>query len=530
MDKIETTTSALVEHFKKIEGRTTKLEGAVRANKSSIQEVKTEVTSFKTEVKGTITSNSAKIKDISGDVKKLKNELKGANTSNAAKIKEATAEIASLKETVEVQGRAIAKLTSMKADLLKQNKEVKSDLVKQNQETKADLIKRNEGITGEMNKLLKQQKEQVVSFQATTQQVERKILEKTEEKIEEKVGKVSQSSSFKQLRDQAFDNRHNVIIIGLEENSDKSTRAVVSDLLKKLGEEKINLTDAFRLGTARDDPTYHRPIKVKFFHLADRNRVWRKRFNITAEDGARKVKIQADLPKELREETGILYRISRAAAKFENYRSVMIRNCALTLHGKEYTPRDLESLPTPLRPSIISNPKSEDAIVFFTKYSVLSNHHHSPFTLKGEQFQNMEQFLATKKALLSGKEDLIRRAAQASDPKIAKAILHSLREDHVPEWDQQVEEVIVEGLRAKFSQNQPMLSFLKGTAQLQIGEASTNPRWGIGLDLDNPDVLDTTKWNPSGNLLGRSLMRIRAELCPNLDKSAKMPTKNKSKK
>lgn len=125
----------------------------------------------------------------------------------------------------------------------------------------------------------------------------------------------------------------------------------------------------------------------------------------------------------------------------------------------------------------------------------------------------MEQYLAVKKAQLSGKEQLLQRAYQASDSKVAKAILHSLRDNPAPEWEQQVKEITVAGLRAKFSQNQPLLSVLKGTKQLQICEASTNPRWGIGLDLDNPDVLDTTKWDPNGNLLGRSLMRIRAELC-----------------
>lgn len=362
------------------------------------------------------------------------------------------------------------------------------------------------------------------------EKIEAKMEKKKKKKIEEKMGIASQTSSFKRLKDQAFDNRNNVIISGLDEIPDKSTRSVVSTLLKKMGEGKLSLADAFRLGAPRNDPSYHRPIKVKFFYLGDRNRIWRKRSNIPSEDGARKIKIQADLPKELREETSILYRISRAAAKLEKYKSATVRNYAIALHGRNYSPRELESLPTPLRPSTILNLRSEEAIVFFSKYSVLSNHHHSPFVLQEEEFQNMEQYLATKKARLSGREDLIQRASQASDPKIAKAILHSLREDHVAEWDQQVEQITVEGLRAKFSQNHHMLSFLKGTNQLQIGEASSNPRWGIGFDLDHTDVLNTTKWTPSGNLLGNSLMRIRAELCSDMDREANSPPKNNGKK
>lgn len=68
----------------------------------------------------------------------------------------------------------------------------------------------------------------------------------------------------------------------------------------------------------------------------------------------------------------------------------------------------------------------------------------------------------------------------------------------------------MEGLEAKFRQNRSMEEYLLNTNNLMLGEASTNSRWGVGMDLDNAEVLDVSKWNPSGNLLGRSLMRLRA--------------------
>lgn len=503
VDKIETTTSSLADLLKSNEERTNKLEGLVK-------------------------SNSTSIKDLKSDVKSIKIEFKKSISSNTSQIKDVNTELASLRKTVELQGRALAKLTTLKSDVLKQNKEVKEDLVKQNQVTRDDLIKKNEGITVQMNKLLEQQKDQVHSFQNTTQRVEKNILQKTEERIEEKVEKVSQDFSFQQLRNQAFDNRHNIIITGLEEESGKNIRTVVTEFFKTLGEEKIAILDAYRLGPERNDPSYHRPIKVRFTHLVERNRIWRKRRNLSAEDGSRKAKIQADLPKELRDETGILYRITRAAAKLERFKtSVSISNYAILFNGKEFTTRELEKLPTPIRPTSISNQRSEEAIVFFSKYSALSNHHPSPFTLHGQAFQHMEQYLASRKAQFSGREDLIQRSAQATDPKVAKAILHSLREDHKTEWDQQVEKITIEGLRAKFSQNEHLLHFLKGTENLQIGEASTNPRWGIGLELDNSDVLDLSKWNPTGNLLGRSLMKIRSELCPTVERKKSKSSQNR---
>lgn len=125
----------------------------------------------------------------------------------------------------------------------------------------------------------------------------------------------------------------------------------------------------------------------------------------------------------------------------------------------------------------------------------------------------MEQFLAYRKAEISGNEELLDRASKAQNPVEAKYILHQLKGDHEKVWDEQVENIVLEGLRAKFQQNQNMLATLRNSTGLKLGEASKNPRWGIGLELSDENVLDHTKWSDSGNLLGRSLMKVREELC-----------------
>lgn len=511
VDKIETVTSSLDRHFKDIEERTTKLEQSVQTNSKAIVEGKSEAASFRINMEGSVKSNRTKINDVS-------------------------AEVISLREMVEQQGLAIAKLTTQKKDLIKSNKDVKADITKQNQEFVADMNKKSEELAGKVSKLAQQQKQQADSLHVTTQKIEEQILEKTEVRLEEKLEekleakieeKVAKDVSFQNLKDQAFENRYNIIVSGLKEEPEKTSKDLIIDLFKTLGVKKVAIMDASRLGLPRNDNAYHRPIKVRFFNIDDRNKIWRKRRNITAEEGARKVKIQADLPKELRDEMNILYRVVRAAGKTEEYKSAKIRNYAVSLNGKEYGPKDLEKLPFSIRPSTISNPTSETAAAFFSKYSKLSNHHHSPFTLQGENFQNMEHYLASKRANLSGQENLMQWAAQATDPKKAKAILHSLRDVKAAEWDQQVEEITLNGLRAKFDQNKHLLSYLKGTGQLMLGEASPNPRWGIGLDLDSPEVLDTTKWDQKGNLLGRSLMKIRDELCPAMVNNEKKSSKKK---
>lgn len=138
------------------------------------------------------------------------------------------------------------------------------------------------------------------------------------------------------------------------------------------------------------------------------------------------------------------------------------------------------------------------------------------FVIDGKEFHTVEHYLAYEKAKLSGVEANVDRALRATDPKEAKAILHQLKDDHPDDWNSNIAAIAIKGLRAKFSQNDHLLDFLRKTGHLQLGEASKNERWGIGLHLNDPDVLDGTKWNPAGNLLGKCLMEVRHELCPEL--------------
>lgn len=145
----------------------------------------------------------------------------------------------------------------------------------------------------------------------------------------------------------------------------------------------------------------------------------------------------------------------------------------------------------------------------------------------------MEHFLAVKRAELSGRQDLIERALKAQDAAQAKYILNALHGDHQEQWDEQIEQLANEGLRAKFTQNADLQDFLCSTRNLILGEASTNTRWGIGMDLQNPEVLNPSKWSETGKLLGRALMKLRQELHqkknPTTDRAPKQQKKGAGK-
>ena len=67
-------------------------------------------------------------------------------------------------------------------------------------------------------------------------------------------------------------------------------------------------------------------------------------------------------------------------------------------------------------------------------------------------------------------------------------------------------------LRIKFSPGSDLGKRLKATTGKSLAEAGRSRSFAIGLSLTNANVFDTTKWSQNGNILGKSLMKIRNEL------------------
>lgn len=186
------------------------------------------------------------------------------------------------------------------------------------------------------------------------------------------------------------------MVVGLEESEDKTPLELVKEHFSKAIKIKnISIAAAYRVGSQPGSgSSYSRPIVVRFNNLAHRNRVWRKRAAVPQEDGAGKIRIQADLPKLLREGMQSMYRVLRAATKLKEFDSAKINDYQLELNGKVYQVTDLENLPKKIRPSTLLTPRSDSTLVFFSRHSFLSNHHPSTFKIGQNTFYSMEQFLA----------------------------------------------------------------------------------------------------------------------------------------
>lgn len=426
-------------------------------------------------------------------------------SQNTDEIKGLKEEIAKLRDKVDSQQNTISNMNKIKDDFSQKSHRIVSEmntlLEQQGQQVESLKIIRRDIKIDTQN-----QKDQLETFKACYQE--------SQEHIEQQIKDVNTDRDHKSLTDQVFQNRHNIIITGLPEDNSHSTYSIVTKFFKEqLKLKKLRINATHRLGRAPfEGNPYTRPILVKFAILAERNMVWRMRRDVPTIEGQPSIKIQADLPKKLRDGLPILYKISKAASNMEEFKSLRIRDYAIILNDKQYTLEQLELLPPPLRPSSLAVREADDAMIFFSKSCFLSNHFPATFNLEGYAFQNMEHYLAFQRAKLSQRDDIIERALEAKDPVQAKSILNLLRDDHLEEWKAIRQEVALTGLRAKFKQNQHLADSLKDTSGLRLGEASKNSCWGIGFTLEDPQALDTSQWNETGNLLGNSLMQVRTEI------------------
>lgn len=314
----------------------------------------------------------------------------------------------------------------------------------------------------------------------------------------------------------------NLLIIGVPESGNEDTKGVVSSFFsKRMAISDVKADIAYRLGKA--DSHKPRPIFVKFKEMADRNKIWFSKSKISQEEG--RAWIQEDLPKAVKNSYRIFFRILKKAKSLGNrFPDTYIKGQSIFVDGKAYGEGDMELLPEDLRPSNLAMKQSDRALIFFGRFSPLSNHHHSPFSLNGTKFSCMEQYIAWSRASLAGRANLVAKALKPADPIFYKGILNELKANKTndalktqlaEQWYGQLDETVIQGLRAKFQQNPSLARFLCKTYPKLLGEACPDTRWGIGFTLIDDGALDITRWPTEGNVMGRQLSIVRQELLTN---------------
>jgi ribA/ribD-fused uncharacterized protein len=163
-----------------------------------------------------------------------------------------------------------------------------------------------------------------------------------------------------------------------------------------------------------------------------------------------------------------------------------------------------------------------DDYVFFTRsflsqwYGAFPNQ-ESTFKLKIFDsveicFNCAEQAMMWSKAMMFSDYDIAQQILNERHPEAQKSLGREVRNFNQSIWDNLKFDLIVSINTHKFSQNSHLQSKLLDTENKILVEAAPWDKvWGIGMGIDDPNILDRTKWRGE-NLLGKSLMWVRKNL------------------
>jgi ribA/ribD-fused uncharacterized protein len=133
----------------------------------------------------------------------------------------------------------------------------------------------------------------------------------------------------------------------------------------------------------------------------------------------------------------------------------------------------------------------------------------APFTADGVEFATAEHYMMWRKARLFDDPVTAEQILAAPHPHAAKALGGRVARFDEQTWDEHRFPIVVAGNLAKFGQHAPLRTFLLGTGERVLVEASPIDRiWGIGLSRDDPAATDPHRWQGL-NLLGFALMQVR---------------------
>ncbi|MEU8706775.1 NADAR family protein [Streptomyces sp. NPDC048565] len=144
--------------------------------------------------------------------------------------------------------------------------------------------------------------------------------------------------------------------------------------------------------------------------------------------------------------------------------------------------------------------------------SCLSQWWPAPFTVGSVTYASAEHWMMAGKARLFGDAEAEAAAVAAGSPAASKNVGRRVRGFDEAVWVRERFGLVVEGSVHKFGQDPALRTYLLGTGERVLVEASPVDRiWGIGLAKDDPRTANPASWRGL-NLLGFALMEARTRL------------------
>ena len=164
--------------------------------------------------------------------------------------------------------------------------------------------------------------------------------------------------------------------------------------------------------------------------------------------------------------------------------------------------------------------ETPDSIYFYSQtkddFGYMSNFY--PITFVDENnllFNCSEQYLMYHKCKLFDPDNtkMLQQILKEKSPAKIKALGRLVNNYNEQIWSNSRYQVMVNGLRLKFSQNQSIANKLIQTHPKMLYEAAKNDSiWGIGFDAETVITKNIDKASFGSNLLGQALVQVRGEL------------------
>lgn len=132
------------------------------------------------------------------------------------------------------------------------------------------------------------------------------------------------------------------------------------------------------------------------------------------------------------------------------------------------------------------------------EYGCFSNFSRHPIFLKGKRWPTTEHYFQAQKFAGEPDEEEVRLA---NKPMLAASMGRDRKRPLRRDWESAKENVMLDALRAKFTQHEDLKAILLGTGDAKLVEHTANDSyWGDGGD------------GSGKNRLGHLLMKVREEL------------------
>lgn len=132
--------------------------------------------------------------------------------------------------------------------------------------------------------------------------------------------------------------------------------------------------------------------------------------------------------------------------------------------------------------------------------------------VEGVRYNCCEQYMMYKKAIIFGDMNSAKKILLEDRPFKQQELGREIKNFNQGVWDFYKEKVVYDGNYFKFTRYLDLRGRLIDTYPKELVEASPfDLVWGVGLDQDNPLILDPKNWRGQ-NLLGKILTNLRNDL------------------